>query len=218
MNTMSMKSRTLLTAALAAVALGSVQALQAEQANIGKPLSKQAVLSVLTCKLDTKKSKAGDPVTAKTLNPLKLNDGTVLPRGTILTGKVTQVQAKSSGSAALAIVFDQLETTKGAVPMPVHGLLAAVAPAPSLSDAGGSTSDLPLGSGGDSKGQIAALTGTGFGGPDAPLPPIQPGCSIKGVVLSNIPAADGSSVLQSTDKDFRLENGTRLEIGLVAAN
>ena len=218
MNTINMKSRTLLVATLVAAAFSPIQALRAEQASIGKPLSKQAVLSVLTCKLDTKTSKAGDTVTAKTLNPLKLNDGTVLPRGTILTGKVTQVQSKSSGSPTLAIIFNQLATTKGATPMPVHGLLAAVAPAPRLSDAGGSTRDLPLGSGGDSKGQMTALTGTPIGGSDAPLPPIQPGCSIKGVVLSNMPAADGSSILQSTDKDFKLENGTRLEIGLVAVN
>ena len=215
---MKIKLHTVLAAAFLTAAFSPVQVLQAQQATIGKPLSKQAVLSELTCKLDTKKSKVGDPVTAKTLNPLKLDDGTVLPRGTILTGKVTQVQAKSSGNATLAIIFNQLETAKGAAPMAVHGLLAAVAPAPSLSDAGGSTSDLPLGSGGDSKGQMAALTGTGFGGPDANLPPIRPGCSIKGVVLSNIPAADGSSILQSSDKDIKLENGTRLEIGLTAAN
>ncbi len=122
----------LTAAALTVATLRSVSVLEAEQAIIGKPLSKQAVLSVLTCRLDTKKSKVGDPVTAKTLNPLKLDDGTVLPRGTILTGKVTQVQAKSSSDATLAIIFNQLETTKGATPMPVHGLLAAVAPAPSL--------------------------------------------------------------------------------------
>src|ERR1700683_3077230 len=133
MNSMNMKSRTLLVAMLVAATFSPIRVLKAEQ-SIGKPLSKQAVLSVLTCKLDTKKSKAGDPVTAKTLNPLKLNDGTVLPRGTILTGKVTQVQSKSSGNATLAIIFNQLETAKGAAPIPVHGLLAAVAPAPSLSD------------------------------------------------------------------------------------
>ncbi len=207
----------LTAAALTVAALRPVPALQAEQSTIGKPLSKQAVLSVLTCKLDTRKSKVGDPVTAKTLNPLKLDDGTVLPRGTIVTGKVTQVQAKSSSEATLAIIFNQLETTKGATPMPVHGLLAAVAPAPSLSDAGGSTNDLPLGSGGDSKGRMSAATGTSISGDTAVLPPIQPGSSIKGVVLSPIPAADGSSVLQSTEKDIRLENGTRLEIGLTAA-
>jgi len=37
------------------------------------------------------------------------------------------------------------------------------------------------------------------------------------VTLSPTPAADGSSVLQSTDKDFKLDSGTRLEVGLTAA-
>jgi hypothetical protein len=216
---MNVKSSTLLAAVLAAGAFGPVQTyLRADQAVIGKPLSREAVLSVLTCKLDTKKSKVGDPVSARTLNPLKLSDGTVLPRGTILTGKVTKVQPKSSGSATLAILFDQLVTAKGAAPRAVHGLLAAIAPAPALSDAGPSTSDLPLGSGGDSKGQMASLTGTSIGGETHTLPSIAAGSGIKGVALSNMPAADGSTVLQSTDKDFKLENGTRLEIGLTAAS
>ncbi len=62
-------------------ALGPSQALAAEQTIVGKPLSKQAVLSELTTNVDSKKSKAGDKVTAKTLNPLKLNDGTRAPQG-----------------------------------------------------------------------------------------------------------------------------------------
>jgi hypothetical protein len=134
-----------------------------------------------------------------------------------LTGKVTQVQPKSTGSATLAIPFDQLQTTKGAASMALHGLLVAVAPAPALSDAGGSTSDLPRGSGGDSKGAIASLTGTSISDEKHPWPPIAAGSGFKGVALSPIPAADGSTVLQSTEKDIKLDNGTRLEIGLLAA-
>jgi hypothetical protein len=189
--------------------------LHADQSGIGQPLAKQAVLSVLTCKLDTKKSNVGDPVTAKTLNPLKLNDGSVLPVGSILAGKVTKVQPKSSGGAVLAVNFDRVEK-KDSGTMPVHGLLVAVAPAPTLSDGGGSTNDLPLGSGGDSKGRIAAATGTSVSGDSNALPPIQPGSSIRGVTLGTMPSSDGSSVLQSTEKDIKLENGTRLEIGLTA--
>src|SRR5271154_3520417 len=83
--------------------------LQAQQASLGAPLAKEAVLSALTSKVDTRKSKVGDTVTAKTLNPLQLTDGATLPPGTKLVGKVTQVQPKSSGTATLAIVFDQLE-------------------------------------------------------------------------------------------------------------
>jgi hypothetical protein len=214
---MNIKSQTLLAVALAGVAFIPARALQAEQSTIGKPLAKQAVLSELMTSVDSKKSKAGDRITAKTMNPLKLNDGTVLPKGTVLLGKVMQAQSKSSGGATLAILFDQVEM-KGTDPMVVRGVIAAVAPAPNLADGGASTNDLPLGSGGDNKGAMASLTGTGFSGDSAPLPPIQAGSSIKGIFLSPAPAADGSSVLMATGKEIKLEKGTRLEIGLIAAH
>ena len=211
---MNTKSLIVLTAALTAVALGSAPALQAQQASAGQPLAKEAVLSSLTSKLDTKKSKVGDPVTAKTLVPLTLNDGSVLPSGSKLVGKVTQVQPKSSGTATLGVVFDQVEK-KGAAPMPVHGLIAAIAPIPDLGGGGGAANnDLPMRG---TAAQNAAMTGvsTGPGGSEASIPA---GSSIKGVALQTAQAADGSSVLQDSEKDFKLETGTRLEIGLTAAH
>jgi hypothetical protein len=213
---MNVKSHTLMAAALLTASLLPMPALGADQTSIGKPLSKQAVLSELTTSLDSRKSKAGDRVTARTLNPLKLADGMVIPRGTILFGRVTQAQPKSSGGATLAILFDQV-AINGTDPMLVRGVIAAVARAPSLSDGGASNDDLPLGSGGDNKGRIAGMTGTSFGGDSPLLPPIQPGSAIKGVFLSPAAAADGSSVLSAPDKEIKLEKGTRLEIGLIAA-
>lgn len=210
---MNTKSRIILSAALVVSTLAPQ--LHAQQTTAGAPLAKEAVLCALTSKVDSKKSKVGDTVTAKTLNPLQLTDGTTLPPGTKLVGKVTQAQPKSSGTATVAIVFTEIDK-KGGAPMPVHGLLAAVAPEPNLSDAGGSTNDLPMGSGGN-KGQTAGLTGTGINSNTAALPSIQPGSAIKGVTLNTARAADGSSVLQSTEKDFKLDNGTRLEVGLTAA-
>jgi hypothetical protein len=209
MNTRSV----ILTAALTVSTLGATPRLHAQQASAGQPLAKEAVLSELTSKVDTKKSKVGDTVTAKTLNPLQMNDGSVLPPGTKLVGKVTQVQPKSSGSASLAIIFDQIDK-KGSASIQVRGLVVAVAPPLSMSDSGGSTNDLPMGSGGN-KAQTASMTGTNINSQTADLPSIQPGSSIKGVTLN--PAADGPSVLQSADKDFKLDSGTRLEIGLTAA-
>jgi len=207
---MSRKSSIFLSAALIASML-----VPGALAQTGQPLAKEAVLCALTSKVDTKKSKVGDTVTAKTLNPLQLADGTSLPSGTKLVGKVTQAQPKSSGTATIAIVFTEVDK-KGAAPMPVRGVLAAVAPEPSMADSGGSTNDLPMGSGGN-KGQTAAMTGTGINAGGGVLPSIQPGSAVKGVTLNSTPAADGSSVLQSTDKDFKLDNGTRLEVGLTAA-
>jgi len=65
------------TVVFAASTFAPLQRLQAQQATAGQPLAKEAVLCSLTTKLDSKKSKVGDPVVAKTLNPLTLNDGTV---------------------------------------------------------------------------------------------------------------------------------------------
>jgi hypothetical protein len=207
---MNRKSGIFLPAALIASML-----LPGALAQTGQPLAKEAVLSALTSKVDTKKSKVGDTVTAKTLNPLQLADGTILPAGSKLVGKVTQAQPKSSGTATVAIVFTEVDK-KGGSPMPVHGLLAAVAPEPSMADSGGSTNDLPMGHGG-SQAQTAAITGTNIstsGG--AMQPSIQPGSSVKGVALDPEPSADGSSVLHG-EKDFKLGDGTRLEVGLTAA-
>ncbi len=210
-----MKSKSLrgiATAALFSVSTLAFVLPAPAQTGAGQPLAKEAVLSALTSKLDTKKTKVGDTVTAKTLNPVTFTDGTVIPSGSKITGKVTQVLPKSNGGATLAIEFDQLEK-KGAAPIPVHGLIAGIAPLPDLGNTGGAANnDLPM------KGtaaQNAAMTGmgTGSGGGEAPIPN---GSSIKGVVLNPAPSADGSSVLQSPEKDFKLESGTRLEIGLTA--
>jgi hypothetical protein len=207
---MSIKLRFMIPAA-SALLLCTVPSLVAQEASAGQPLAKEAVLSSLSGKLDTKKAKVNDSVTAKTLMPLHLTDGSTLPAGTKLIGKVTQVQPKSSGTATLAIVFDQMER-KGAAPVPVRGVIVAVAPLPDSANGGTAANGLPM------RGtavQNAAMTGasSGPGGGESPIPP---GSSVDGVTLSSTPAADGSSVLQSSGKDIKLDSGTRLEIGLSA--
>jgi hypothetical protein len=205
---MSIKLRYIVPAS--ALFLSAVPALFA-QASAGQLLAKEAVLSSLSAKLDTKKAKVNDSVTAKTLVPLHLSDGSTLPAGTKLTGKVTQVQPKSSGTATLAIAFDQMEK-KGAAAVPVRGVILAVAPLPDSATGGTAANGLPMRG---TASQNAAMTGVGSGpGGESP---ISPGSSIDGVTLSPTPAADGSSVLQSSGKDIKLDSGTRLEISLSAA-
>lgn len=180
----------------------------------GPPLAKEAVLTSLSTKLDSKKTKVGDAVVAKTLNALTLNDGSVVPSGSKILGKVTQVQSKSSGTATIAIEFDQLEK-KGAAATPVHGLIAGIAPLPDLGNGGGAAAnDIP---GRGNAAQNAAMTGMSTGSGSRTEARIPAGSSIKGLTLSSTPAADGSVAIQSTEKDFKLENGTRMEIGLTAA-
>ena len=197
---------------LSATLIASMLAPWALAQGAGQPLAKEAVLCALTSKVDSKKSKVGDTVTAKTLNPLQLADGTTLPTGTKLVGKLTQVQPKSSGAAMVGIVFTEVEK-KGGAAMPVHGLIAAVAPMPDLASGGTAANDLPMrGTAAQNAAQTGLAVGGGSGNESIPA-----GSTIKGVTLNPTPAADGSSVLQSQDKDLKLESGTRLEIGLSAA-
>ena len=102
---------------------------------------------------------------------------------------------------------------KGSAAMPVHGLIAAVAPMPDLASGGTAANDLPMrGTAAQNAAQTGMAVGGGSGNESIPA-----GSTIKGVILNPTPAADGSSVLQSQDKDLKLESGTRLEIGLTAA-
>ncbi len=61
--------------------------------------------------LDVKKARVGDPVILKTTKAIKHNGQTVVPKGTQLLGRVTEVaqKTKSNGGSRLGMVFDRIE-------------------------------------------------------------------------------------------------------------
>ena len=65
--------------------------------------------------LDTAVSLVGDEIQARTLSPVYLNGEPVLPRGTYVEGRVTEVTASGrvKGRAHLAFTFDRLSTRSG---------------------------------------------------------------------------------------------------------
>jgi hypothetical protein len=69
----------------------------------------------LTKGIDVKKAKAGDLVYARTTIAVTLADGTELPKGTKLIGKVTEARAKSSSDKTSHVAFslEQAETKDG---------------------------------------------------------------------------------------------------------
>jgi hypothetical protein len=84
----------------------------------------------LTGKIDTKNATVGQAVTAKTTQTVRLANGTVLPRGTNLVGRVTEVQARLKGgsSSLLTLTFDRAEV-KGSPSIAVRGAIRTLAPA-----------------------------------------------------------------------------------------
>lgn len=171
-------------------------------------------------KVDTKDAKTGDTITAKTLNAVKLGDSTLIPKGSILSGKVVHVcsRAAGNGTASLDVLFNQVQPGKKAAPVTVHGLLIAIAPRPSLSDAGPSTSDLPMV--GAEQGIALAAAGTSSSsevysvkhtGDNAGIPM---GSSLHGVALAGAnDTAPGR--LTSSKEDIKLESGMRIGVRMI---
>src|SRR5271170_2917041 len=76
----------------------------------GQPIAARGPAGVtvnaeLTKGIDAKKAKAGDLVSARTTNAVTLADGTELPKGTKLIGKVTDVRAKSNSDKTSHVAF-----------------------------------------------------------------------------------------------------------------
>jgi hypothetical protein len=81
----------------------------------------------LAGKLDSKSAKVGDAVVVKTTENLRMEDGSVIPKGAKLIGHVTDAQAHSSGQADahLSIAFDRAEWS-GGHSIPIHSVIQTV--------------------------------------------------------------------------------------------
>jgi hypothetical protein len=101
------------------------------------------VQTELIRKVDSKNAVVGQEVTARTRQNATLADGTELPKGTQLVGRVTQVQASEKGGAGsmLAMIFDHAELRGGQV-LPLHSVMRGVAPAAFVTASDSSTDSL----------------------------------------------------------------------------
>jgi hypothetical protein len=74
-----------------------------------------SVNAVLTKPVDSKRSKPGDAVTARTTQASSTEGGTSIPKGSTLMGHVTEAQAKdqSHAGSSLGIMFDKAVTKDG---------------------------------------------------------------------------------------------------------
>jgi hypothetical protein len=190
--------------------------------------------AVLNSSIDSKKAKAGEQITAHTIEALKSTDGrTILPKGAKIIGHVTQASSRSNGQgeAMLAIQFDKAVTKDGQeIPLGNVIIQAVAAPSRAASTYGpeperttspGTPTNNPSMSG--SRGArpdttpsmqtypSANANGTSGGESNSagPLPANTRGVyGLEGVRL-NARGSEGT-VLTSTDKNVHLDGGTRL--------
>jgi hypothetical protein len=112
----------------------------------------------LVDKLDTKTAKTGDSVVIKTQSNVRTADGTEIPKGSKLMGKVVQVKSSSDGNqnSQVALQFDHAEL-KGGQSVAIHSEIQSLSP--SGSDAPSSTPDTMAATPGGSSGPATAAPG-----------------------------------------------------------
>ena len=200
-----MKKLTVLSSALSMAFLAAAATLVLAQSTAtGSQVKADHPVQIeLTSKLETKSAAVGTPVMAKLLEPAGIA-GTTLPKGAKLTGKVTAVTPGQS----ITIAFDTIEA-KGKAAEAIHADVLSVAPKPSLSDAGPSASSIPMR---NTAVQQAGTTGMGQQVQSDGLPDLPVGSTIKGVTLA--PPGDAASATLTYSKNFKLDSGARMEVGL----
>lgn len=79
--------------------------------------------------IDVKKSKVGDEVVLKTTRAIKQNGETVVPKGTTLVGRITEVQQKTKQNSIskVGMVFDRLQGKN--LDTPINASIVSVATA-----------------------------------------------------------------------------------------
>jgi type IV secretion system protein VirB10 len=162
----------------------------------------------LTNRITTKTAKDGDGVYATTVFPITVDNKIVVPVGSYVRGKITEVQkpGRVTGKAELTLSFQTLILPSG-ITIPIYTSLGSVG------EGEGSKGENTV-QGESSKGKDAgpigtgAATGAGVGGIGSR--------SAKGVGIGAAggAAVGAATVLLTRGKDLVLEPGTSLEIVL----
>lgn len=104
---------------------GSVAASQDMSSNLGIASGTQ-VSGQLQNTLDVQKARVGDQVLLKTTKAVKENGQTVIGKGSMLVGHVTEVSKKAKGDAAsrIGVLFDRLQ--QGGSQMPINAFITSI--------------------------------------------------------------------------------------------
>ena len=148
-----------------------------------------------------------------TLKATKLKDGTEIPKGSTLIGRVALIRSKKAGSgnSLLTFRFDQIEP-KGGAAIPIHGLVVAIGPLRSPKNLFGANSVMARDGTGSSNG-IDPNSGLGSAGArdesDIPL-----GSTMEGVALGRHLDADWTTALQGVKTDIDLDSDVVIKVQL----
>jgi hypothetical protein len=147
---------------------GTAPATQTSQAAETPAVEMSPVKGELVSKLDTKTAKTGDSVVVQTKSSAKTADGTEIPKGSKLVGRVLAVHPSAAGdNSQVVLQFDHLEL-KGGQNMPVHTQIQSIAPASGSASASASSGPATAPAAGGSSNPSAAGTSAGGNASAAP--------------------------------------------------
>jgi hypothetical protein len=192
-------------------------------------MAKGNVWAELQKKLDSKKAKVGDAVIAKTSEAVQLGNGTELPKGTKIEGKVTAVNGPS-----VTFSFTQAVTKDGkTVPVKVLVIGAEVPEVVAMASLSGGmqnsgqTDPNAAAQAGMKPGAIASMQQSHSSGNDDASAGAPGSMTVTGGVmqLKNVPVANstgltvssttaegGSASLTGTGKNFSVDNGFKMRL------
>ena len=212
---------------VSAVFIANQVALAQDTAAPAAQASSPEIHAVLEKIVHPKKVKVGDQVVARMTDPTKLKDGTELPKGTNIVGKVTEVKMKADkeGPSKLGLLFDKAKLKDGKE-IPVTMALVSVAPRWEQ----GSVDSVAAENTGSSAGRVDQMSqqqgrSEGSAGSDtlskglgirggssaASVNAMRPGISyIPDMTIASYSMGEPGTIVQSTKTTVYLDSGSRL--------
>ncbi len=201
-------------------------AAQNQPAAAAPPASSPEIHATLDKIVHPKKAKVGDEVVARMTEPTKLKDGTELPKGTRIIGKVTDIKMKADkeGPSKLGLLFDKAQLKDGKE-VPLSMALVSVAPHWEQ----GSVDPVAAENGAASAGRVSQMSsaegrsagsagsdtlnkGLGIRGASSVAPEaMRPGVSyLQDIKIASYSMGEPGTILQSTKTTVYLDSGSRL--------
>ncbi len=181
--------------------------------------------------LDVKKAEVGDEVVLKTTQSIKQNGEVIIPKGTKLIGRITEVQRKTkeNKTSKISMIFESLQNKDLALPLnasivSISNVSSNLRGGDSLgADVTGSSRSSSTASSGSSSGGgllggvtntvggVTNTVGNTVGGTTNTL-----GRTVNGIqITKSVDAtAQGSSTLSAQNKDVRIEKGATFQLQL----
>ena len=211
--------------AVSLMSIPEVSCAQSQPAATRPPESPE-IHAVLEKIVHPKKVKVGDAVIARVTDPTKLKDGTELPKGTHILGKVTELKVKADkeGPSKLGLLFDKAQLKDGKeVPL----MMALVSVAPRWESSG--VDPVAAENGAASAGRVAQMSqaagrsdasaggdtlskGLGIrGATSVSEMAMRPGvCYMPDMTIASYSMGEPGTILQSAKNTVYLDSGSRL--------